>query len=163
MPTDDGYLLDFPATPALVSQPRTAKPPARADEQLLGIDIDVIDDLPPTFRLAYGPKVIANYLARELITPEGALAVHFDGDPNYGYSVRGRLNSAWSLQELASLGGAIEAKCRRHDRIESATVAVSHDMATSTLTVDITIETAAGPFRFLLSVTALTVELLRAE
>lgn len=165
MASEDAYLLDFPAVPLAAPTPprRPYIDPARADAQLLGIDIDVIDDLPPTFRLAYGPKVLANYVARELITPEGFLAIHFDGDPNYGRDVRGRLNSAWSLQELASFGGAMEAKLRRHDRIESVTVTVSHDLATSTLSVDITIETAAGPFRFLLSISELTVELLRVD
>lgn len=164
MPSEDAYLLDFPAIPAVQpGPPRTAVPPARADEQQLGIDIDCIDDLPPTFRLAFGPKVLANFVARELITPEGFLALHFDGDPNYGQNVRGRLNSAWSFEEIASLGAAIEGKLRRHDRIESVEVAVSHDFATSTLSVDIALETAAGTFRFLLAVSALTVELLQPE
>jgi hypothetical protein len=165
MAFEDAYLLDFPAIPATTPglPHRSFVDPARADAKLLGIDIDVIDDLPPTFRLAYGPKALANYVLRELITPEGFLAVYFEGDPHYGQNVRGRLNSAWTFQELSSLGGAIEAKLRRHDRIESATVAVSHDLATSTLSVDISIETAAGPFRFLLAVTDLTVEVLRAE
>jgi hypothetical protein len=126
-------------------------------------DIDVVDDLPPTFRLAYGPKVLANYIARELITPEGFLALNFEGDPAYGIDVRGRLNGAWSVRELSSLAAAVEGKIKRHERVQAAKVDVSHSLATSTLTVGIEVETAAGPFKFVLAVTDVSVELLQPE
>jgi hypothetical protein len=147
--------------PAVV-QVRGARAPERATDEL-GIDIDVMDDLPPTFRLAYGPKVLANYIARELITPEGFLALNFEGDPGYGLDIRGRLNGAWSVRELSSLAAALEGKIKRHERVSGAKVDVSHSLATSTLTVHIEVQTAAGPFKFVLAVTDVSVALLHPE
>jgi hypothetical protein len=158
--------VTLPPEPPEVDFPfliQTPHQPASALSPLPQVDIDVLDDLPPTFRLAYGPKVLANYIARELITPEGVLAVSFEGDPEYGYDVRGRLNSAWSVRELSSLAAAIEGKIKRHERVQGVEVEVSHSLATSTLSVHIEIETAAGPFKFVLAVTDVSVAILHPE
>lgn len=167
----EGWLTVLPGPPAIVPPvvdfPFVIRSPQQPDRAALAllpeVDIDVVDDLPPSFRLAYGPKVLANFIARELITPEGSLAVNFQGDPAYGKDVRGRLNSAWSVQELSSLAAAIEGKIKRHERVQAAKVDVSHSLATSTLSVQIEVETAAGPFKFVLAVGDVTVELLQPE
>jgi hypothetical protein len=149
--------------PPEVDFPFLIRTPQQPIRTLTDADIDVLDDLPPSFRLAHGPKVLANYIARELITPEGFLALNFAGDAEYGIDVRGRLNGAWSTRELASLKAALEGKIKRHERVQAAKVDVSHTLATSTLTVHIEVETAAGPFKFVLAVTDVSVALLNPE
>jgi hypothetical protein len=161
MGTEDAYLLDFPAVPAAPNpllRPQINS--ASADAVLLGIDIDVVDDLPPTFRLAGGQKNLANALARRLSTPAGALAA-FGGDPEYGFDLRDKLNSSWTTEEMSALGAQIEAECRKDERVQGATVKASHNLRTSTLLVDIQIQSAAGPFALVLAVSDVSIELLR--
>lgn len=155
---DEGAAVT-PASRIPAARPRQDK----AEEELLGVDIDVLDGLPPTFRLAKGRKNLANAIARRLATPAGFLADAFGGDADYGFDLRGRLNAALSTQELAAVGAAVEAQCRADERVESASVSVSHDMATSTLSADISLLTAAGPFRLILNISAVTTEILQPE
>jgi hypothetical protein len=131
-------------------------------EDPLGTDIDVLDDLPPTFRLVSGQRNLANALARRLSTPSGALAI-FGGDPEYGFDLRDKMNSSWTQEELAALGSQVESECRKDERVEGATVTASHNLSTSTLTVDAQIESAEGPFSLILKVSDVGIELLRPE
>lgn len=152
---------------AAVVAPTIAVPAARgrterAPEEGLGIDFDVLDDLPPTFRLTQGRPNLANAIARRWSTPQGFLA-RFGGDANYGRDVRGRLNTAWSFQELSGLAAELEDECLLDERVESASVTVSHDLATSTLTAEVDLEVATGTFRFIMKIDAVSVEVLRPE
>lgn len=137
--------------------------PLTPDEELFGIDFDVLNEWPKTFALARGWKNLANALGRRLLTDEGFLAIAFDGDPDYGFNVLGRLNSSWKPEDLAALDSQAEAQCRQDERVLDATVKSSFILASSTLEVDVLIETALGPFRFILRVSGVTIELLRPE
>jgi hypothetical protein len=163
MPSRDAYLIDFPAVPAPpLPLRRSVTSPAAPDAERLGIDLDVIDDLPPTFRLASGQKNLANALVRQLITPEGALAA-FGGDPEYGYDLRDKLNESWTQAGLATLGAEIVAKWQRDERVKSVTVTASHNLATSTLKLDAQVESAAGPFALIVQISDVGIEMLRPE
>ncbi len=163
MPSEDAYLLDFPAVPAPPSPlQRPIVDSGKAEAKLLGIDIDVLDDLPPTFRLASGQKNLGNALVRRLSTPSGVLA-RIGGDPEYGFDLRDKMNANWTQAELAALGAQIEAECRKDERVEGATVTATHDLRTSTLRVDIQIQSAAGPFALIVQVGDVGIEMLQPE
>lgn len=138
-----------------------ARGPVQSDaDDALGVDIDVLDDLPPTFRLVRGRQNLGNAIARRLSTPAQWLADAFQGDATYGYDIRGRLNSAWRADELAAASSHIEEQCRQDERVQSSAVTVSQDLTNSTLDIDIQLETADGPFRLVLQVTEVGIALL---
>jgi hypothetical protein len=128
----------------------------------LGVDIDVLDDLPPTFRLASGQKNLGNAIVRRLSTPSGSLA-RIGGDPEYGFDLRDKMNASWTAAELAALGAQVEAECRKDERVEGATVTARHDLRTSTLVVDIQLQSAAGPFALVVQVSDVGIEMLQPE
>jgi hypothetical protein len=128
----------------------------------LGVDIDVLDDLPPTFRLVSGQRNLGNAIARRLSTPSGALAL-IGGDPEYGFDLRDKMNANWTQAELAALGAQVEAECRKDERVEGATVTAAHDLRTSTLRIDIQLQSAAGPFALVVQVSDVGIEMLQPE
>jgi hypothetical protein len=118
----------------------------------LGVDFDVLGDFPKNFVLVRGRRNLANAIARQLQTPEGFLAAAFDGDPDYGYDLRGQLNSAHQLEVIAGIEAKVKQKVVRDERVLSADVRAAYDLASASLSVDIGIEDAQGPFRLVLNV-----------
>ena len=159
----EGYLVDFGAEPVVAEPVVPLRPRAPAGQDLFGIDIDVRSSLPPSFRLAGGFRNLANAIVRRLSTPAGWHAAAFDGDPDYGYDVLGKLNSAWTDVELEEVQANVRDQCQRDGRVRSATVAAAFSLATSTLDLDIELDTAAGPFRLVLRVSDVGIEMLRSE
>lgn len=147
-------------TPVVVPIP-VARGPVQSDaSDPLGVDIDVLTDLPPTFRLVRGRQNLGNAIARRLSTPAQWLADAFAGDATYGRDLRGRLNSAWRADEIAAEASHIEEQCRQDERVQGSVVTLSQDLAASALNIDIQVDTADGPFRLVLQVTEVGVELL---
>lgn len=164
------YFTNQPVLPPVVPPPPTIIPVTSvlgpsSDEgaEELGVDIDVLDDLPPTFRLAKGRANLANAIARRLATPSGWLAQAFAGDAEYGFDLRDKLNASWTQQQLAAVAGRVEEECRKDERVLAAEVAVSYSLAASALTVDIALDTNAGPFKLVLNVSDVGSSLLLPE
>jgi hypothetical protein len=150
---------DSPEPPA----PFVASAPVAVAAADLGVDIDVLDDLSPTFDLTSGRDNLVKAYLRRLVTPGGALALGFEGEPNYGHDLRGRLNAAWTVDQVSDLQVALEDQALQDERIEAATVSVAHTPATRTLDVTVELEAAGGPYLLILAVSDVGVELLRVE
>ena len=125
-----------------------------------GVDFDVLDNFPKSHVLASGFRNLGNALARRLQTPARFLHDAFGGDPDYGYDLRSQLNRATSLDGIAAIEAAVKDQVERDARVESAEVKASFDLAASTLSVAIDVQTAAGPFSLVLSVSDVTTELV---
>lgn len=122
-----------------------------------GIDVSCVDDLDPTFALVSGPVALAQALARRLATPRGGL--FYDG--TYGYDLRAILNA--SVEDFGgtfAIASAVEAECMKDERVARAGATVSFNRGTEKLTVAVAIEGSEGPFDLVLSVDAVTVEIL---
>lgn len=123
-----------------------------------GTDISCMPDLDPMGSLKQGSYVLAEAIARRLITQRGTLI----DDPNYGTDVRGWVNDvASSGASLAQLKGAIERECRQDERVQSADAELYFDAPSSTLSVTLSLITSAGPFKFVLGITSVTVQVLQ--
>lgn len=120
-----------------------------------GRDTSCTDDLRPG-RIATGATLVAEACYRRLTTPRGRLI----DDPHYGLDVRALLQRGMTPAVIASIPGQVRAELLKDPRVRSMSVRVSRPSDTE-LVIDLDGATAAGPFRLVLSVGALTVELLR--
>jgi phage baseplate assembly protein W len=121
-----------------------------------GTDISATAGLDPSFALVTGQRVVAEALYRRLTTPRGTLFYA----PNYGTDIREAILARLDEKRLASWRSRIEAECRKDERVMNVRAALSFDPQGERLTVAIEVETAEGPFRFAVAVSALSVELL---
>lgn len=123
-----------------------------------GVDISALPDL--DFRLQSGLPNLAEAVARRLMTPRGGLFY----DPDYGLDLRQYLNEALTDEVRYEIETLVAAECEQDERIlaANATVVEGPPQARA-LRILIELETAEGPFRLLLGVNAVSVEVLRAE
>jgi hypothetical protein len=124
-----------------------------------GTDISCLQDIDARFALASGRTNLAYAVVRRLETPLGNLPY----DKSYGFNVRALIGAVSSEEQRAAARAGIEGQCLLEERILSASAELNLIAATSTLEIAITLEDADGPFRLVLAVTDLTVELLRIE
>jgi hypothetical protein len=150
-----GLLVSWSERPPLVI-PRPERP---RDLNEFGVDLDVLTDLPPSFALASGWRNLGNAIARRLSTPAGALA-RIGDDPDYGFDLRGLLNADVSVQDVAILGPRIEHEVEKDDRVLQAAVASVFTWQEYSLAVSIDVLTASGPFRLILGVGQLSVDVI---
>lgn len=141
--------------------PAPAAPTVRFESSLstssdYGTDVLVFPGMDPDLNLSSGGRVLAEAIARRLTTPRGSLPFHEE----YGLDVRSYLNETMTSDALYRLKTAIERECEADERVESASVALTFTPAAHRLAVRIELVTAQGPFRFTLSVSQVTVELL---
>ena len=122
-----------------------------------GQDIDVRSGLDPLLGLVSGTQNLGQALVGRLSTPRGGLFY----DPNYGTDLRSYLNDSVSAATLARVRADVQAECAKDERVLSCTAATQFDAASLTLLVQISVQTAEGPFTMVLAVTSVTVELLR--
>jgi phage baseplate assembly protein W len=125
----------------------------------LGSDVLVFPGLDETFTLVSDSRVLTEALARRLCTPRGTLPFH----PDYGLDLRQYLNQSMTADALYRLKTAAERECEQDERVGSADAVVTYTPSSSSLKVSLTINTAAGPFRLVLSVTQVSVDLLSEE
>lgn len=121
-----------------------------------GTGLDMTTDLPLRWSFASGPRNLANAIARRLITQRGTLV----GAPDYGFDVRQYILATLTRAQQSSLQGAIARECEKDERVLAASVTATINAAAFTLTLAISLSTADGPFSFVLSVGALTVQIL---
>ncbi len=119
-----------------------------------GTALSCVSDISAESRTVTGNRVVAEAIARRLMTPRGRLI----GYPNYGYDLTQFVNADVGPRELAAMRAGIVAECLKDQRVAGATADVT--LASDVLTVTIKLDAALGPFSLVLSVTALTVELL---
>jgi phage baseplate assembly protein W len=121
-----------------------------------GVDIFSVDDLDGGFELVTGTKALGQAIARRLGTPRGGLFY----DRTYGYDLRAFLNADLDDVDIFAIAAATEAECERDERVQRATATVSLNTSTQRLRVAVELETAVGPFKLVLDVSSVTIELL---
>ena len=80
---------------------------------------------------------------------------------NAGRLLRSRLNDSLTPGDLAALGAVVKRELEADERVETATPTIT--FAAGALRVAARITTAAGPFRLVLAVGAVTAEILATE
>lgn len=124
-----------------------------------GSDISAVSDINPSMVLRSGPQVLADAIGRRLITPRGGLFY----DPDYGLDVRAWLNESITESSGVELGSAIAAECEKDERIESARATVDFNLLEGRIRIAVELTTAEGPYRLVLSVSDVSVDILEAD
>lgn len=125
-----------------------------------GTDLGCVFDLDPRCSEVSGRRLLAEAIARRLITPRGMLI----DDPNYGIDVFDWLYEDVSKREIAALASAIQAECKDDERVEAARVTiVAPPKGIGKYTIEISLEDADGPFDLVLAANtgAVTLEILK--
>lgn len=118
-------------------------------------------DIDPTFALVSGRAALVQACARRLLTARGSLLA----DPDYGFDIRLALGDGLTPARRFALETSVANEVRKDERVASARARVTNAAATGALVVRVEVlgEDDAEPFALTLSVSALTVELLRVE
>ncbi len=129
-----------------------------------GSDISVVADIDLTGRIVTGKRLVAEAIARRLMTPRGGLI----GDPHYGYDVSQFLNDDMSPADLAAMVSSITEECLKDERVLGAEVlyeieTVDASRTQQLLTLTITLEISDGTFDLVLGVDDVGVALLSVE
>ncbi len=121
-----------------------------------GTDINTpgLMDLDPHFNVVSGTEAFGQALGRRLVTASGSL----DDDPAYGYDVRAHLNE--HSPNTTAIEAAVKAQLELDERVERARCVVTFSPDSSSLLIVADVDTAAGPFRLTLDVSAVTVAVL---
>jgi phage baseplate assembly protein W len=122
----------------------------------LGTDISCYPDLDAAETLVSGRTGLAQAIARRLTTPRGGL--FYDG--HYGTDLRSFLSEGFGPDTQARVAAAIEAECRKDERVAGVSADVTFNPAAQSMKISVSLNDGDGPFTLTLSVTALTVELL---
>lgn len=120
----------------------------------LGSDLSCITDIDPAGAEVSEKMLLAQALARRLTTPRGRLI----DDANYGYDLNQWLNADVGPAELAQIQSQAQAECLKDERVQSATVTVT--FLGGVMLVAVALVSSLGPFQLVLSVSALTTQLL---
>ncbi len=121
----------------------------------LGTDVSCVYDATPDMAMVTGRRCLAEAVARRLITPRGRLI----GSPNYGFDLTQYLNDDLSAGDLIRIASGATAEVKQDERVLAATVTIS--LTLGVMLVKIAIEDADGPFTLTLSITDVTVEILK--
>jgi len=147
--------------PAASSFPILADTPIATDASGLefGIDVSTFPDLDPQFRLVSGRRAIVEVVMRRFSTPHGALL----DDPDFGCDVREMLNDGLTPSVLYQWQHALQVEALKDERVFSAEVSfdTTRLISQGVLVIRVALADADGPFRFVLAVSDMTVELLR--
>jgi hypothetical protein len=112
-------------------------------------------DLSMPATMASGNQAVSEATLRRWTTTAGQLI----DDPNYGRNVYDLVNADLSPTDLASEGQQFAAEAEKDERVLSCSVTLTL-AANGNLTLAATIVTAAGPFKLVLQVNAVTLALL---
>ncbi len=123
-----------------------------------GTDLSCVADFSDEFREVSGQRLIAEAIARRLITPRGMELE----DENYGTDLRGYIGLEVTARNAARLVSDARAECVKDERVEDAIVKVtSFSIATRTLQLAIDITTIVGEtFRLTVTIDTVTATLL---
>jgi len=119
--------------------------------------VDGVADLDPTFAIITGPRVVAEALARRFMQEAGTL----EDDPRYGYDLRQETGARLTAVRRVRIAAKIVAQCQEDPRVLSATVAELTSDTPGRFRVSVKVTLASGPFDLVLSVSAVTVEILK--
>jgi len=116
-----------------------------------GTDVSCLPDLDDTFTPLTGLAVIAQSIARSL------------EDARYGVDLRQWLNESLESADVFHLQQTIETQCLADERVQAVSVRVAQpSLYELRIAIDVS-PSQRGPFRLVLKVTAVTIELLSVE
>lgn len=125
-----------------------------------GLDLSCTTDLDPMLRTVSGPDMMAQVCVRRLYCRRGNLL----SDPNDDtIDARDLLSDGMTPKDLSRIQGIVTNVLLADERIFSVTVQATFNQLTRALILAISGVGALGPFTLTLSVSALTVELLRPQ
>ena len=142
--------------PETIGSPGTARGAFELDIPILtplGQDITTLEHL--DFNTVQDYRHLAESIYWRLTTPRGDLFY----DPNYGFDVRNYVQAAWSRDVQYELEAFATEECEKDERILNATLS-AEQMTDQRIRLSVLLETAQGPFKFVLAVSALSVEAL---
>lgn len=137
-----------------------------ADVSTFVVNPDGELDLDPRFTIISGPRVVAEAVARRLVTSRGTLK--YDGD--FGLDIRDWINSDIASAEssitedpvLFALRSSIEGEAEKDERVESAAADVTYSRTDKTVTATVRITPVTGAvFKFVLAIDAVTAQILK--
>lgn len=120
-----------------------------------GSAVSWVSDMAPEGLVVTGHRVVAEALARRLMTPRGRLI----GYPNYGHDLTQFVNADMSERDLIAMQAGIKAECEKDERVESVSV-TSVLRSDGLMTIAIDVIGTKGPFSLVLAVSSVTVQLL---
>lgn len=123
-----------------------------------GTTLSCVFDLDPMGATVSGLRTLSEAIVRRLTTPRGRLLT----DPNYGYDLQGELNDDVTPQQAAAIGANVDHEVQKDQRVatSSTTATLNPD---GSLNVSISVQSAAGPFTLVLSVSQVTVAIIQAQ
>lgn len=122
------------------------------------INEDGVLDLTDTMQEVTGLDVLAQSLIRRHLTAKGSDI----SSPNDGIDVRQLIKNGLTQQELSVIAVTIQQELIRDQRVlPNTTVVATFNPQTNVMTLNETIQTAAGPFSLTLAVSSVTVEVLQ--
>jgi hypothetical protein len=124
-----------------------------------GLDAACVTDIDAMLTTVTGKQNVGQALARRFYTPRGGLFY----DANYGMDLRSYLSSGMTDAEIRALDKEIEAESLKDERVQDCktTLVVTMNGGVRGMLVTLDVLTAEGPFQFVLSVSAVSVELLK--
>ena len=120
------------------------------DETVYGSDIDCVVDLDPFFRIVTGGLAVAQAYCRRLQT----VFASWFADTNYGFSVIERMNDSVDARLIFEIESGMEAEAVKDPRVESAEASVTFSESESTLTANVKLILATGPFDVVFVITS---------
>lgn len=121
----------------------------------LGTDVSCVFDATPNMAMVSGRRCLAEAVARRLITPRGRLI----GSPNYGFDLTQYLNDDLTAGDLIRIAAGATSEVKNDERVLAAMVSIA--LAFGVMTVKVLLEDASGPFTLVLSISDVTVEILK--
>lgn len=119
-----------------------------------GTDIAGVGDYDAALSFVSGERCLAEALANRLLSPPGSLI----DDPDYGFGLRNLLNE--TLEDPSIYAPRLELELLKDERVRSARVELDYNQSTRKLTTTILVQTADGPFRFVVVATPSNYDIL---
>ena len=123
-----------------------------------GYDLSCTTDLDPLFRLVTGATLMEQVALHRLFCRQGRL---LSNPVDNTIDCRDFISEGITRDDLPRIQGLCQSALVGDPRIFSASVQVSFDTATATLTLNIRGVGSGGPFELTIVVSAVTVEILR--
>ncbi len=120
-----------------------------------GVDVSTFPVVDTTFSQIRGFRVLAEALARRLLTRRGLLSFHRD----YGRDIRDYINEAMDDTSLGRCKEEAANELRQDERVVDADVLATFSPSTGVLMLTCKVDTAQGPFSFVLALSKLDAQL----
>ena len=120
------------------------------------IDIDCSTDLSPGMGLVEDSTAIKQAIVRRLMTQRGGLWY----SEAYGFDIRRMLNAPMTKKTVWKIQAAIYAQAMADERVKVARCIVEWIYQTSTLRVNLALQTDLGPVNMTMEISDLTIALL---